>query len=333
MVASNGSLIRSGLVGYGYWGPNLARVIQASRSCELAAIVDLSTARLAQAGLKYSGILLTVDWNEVVSDPSIDAVVLATPVNSHFDLALAALTAGKHVFVEKPMTLTSAEAIRLIEESERRRLVLMVDHTFLFEPAVLAISNFIGSGELGRLNLWNCERTNCTGVRGDANVLWDLAVHDLSILDYVLAASPNAISAIGSPSSDNGGLAHTASLTLHFQDSFTVRIHASWLAAHKVRRMSIEGEAGVLRYDDLDPIQKVTLTSSTGPDLPRAVETEAAEPLAGAIQHFAGCIATNRRPIADGASALRVVRLLETADRSLGSMGQTVMLERPGAIE
>ena len=333
MMASNGSLIRSGLIGYGYWGPNLARVIQASRCCELAAIVDLSPARLAQAGLMHTGILLTVDCSEVVSNPSIDAVVIATPVNSHFDLALAALTAGKHVFLEKPMTLTSAEAIRLIEESERRQLVLMVDHTFLFEPAVLAISKFIGSGELGRLTFWNSERTNRGGIRGDANVLWDLAVHDLSILDYVLAAAPNAISAIGSASSDNGGLAHTASLTLHFQDTLTVRIHASWLGGQKVRRMSIEGEAGALRYNDLDPIQKLTFTSCNGLEQAQAVETEAAEPLARAIHHFAECIATNGRPIADGASALRVVRLLEAADRSLQSMGLTVTLERLGASE
>jgi predicted dehydrogenase len=336
MVARNGSLLRIGLLGYGYWGPNLGRVIQASQSCELAAVTDLSSARLAQAGIKHSGVQLTDRWSEVVSDRSIDAVVIATPVDSHFDLALAALSAGKHVFVEKPMTQTSAEAIRLIEESERRRLVLMVDHTFLFEPAVLAISKVISAGELGRVTSWKSERTNCGVVRKDVNVVWDLAVHDFSILDYVLAVAPSTISAVGTASGD-GSLEHTASLTLQFQHCLTAHIHVDWLAPQKVRRISIQGEAGVLDYDDLNPMRKVTLTrsatSSAEPEGARVLETEAAEPLERAIQHFAECVASGGRPIVDGAAALRVVRLLEAADRSIHSMGRTVTLDREGANE
>jgi predicted dehydrogenase len=332
MVARNGSLIRIGLVGYGYWGPNLARNIQSSQSCELAAIADISPARLAQAGLKYDGVQLTERWSDVVADRSIDAVVIATPVDLHFDLALAALSAGKHVFLEKPITQTSAEAIRLIEESERRRLVLMVDHTFLFEPAVQAIAKAIRAGDLGRVTAWTSERTNCGVVRNDVNVVWDLAVHDFSILDYVLRASPSSVSAAGTASGD-GGLEHAASLTLQFPECLTVRIHVDWLAPRKVRRMSIQGEAGTLEYDDLDPMRKVTITASAQPGAARTVEIEPGEPIEKAIQHFAECVASGDRPIADGAGALRVVRLLEAADLSLQSMGRTVTLDRRGAIQ
>jgi predicted dehydrogenase len=334
-MARNGSLIRIGLLGYGYWGPNLARVIRASQSCELAAVADFSPARLAQAGLKYSGIQLTDRCSEVVSNPLIDAVVIATPVDSHFDLALAALSAGKHVFVEKPITQTSAEAVRLTEESERRRLVLMVDHTFLFEPAVRAISQVISAGELGRVTSWTSERTNRGVVRNDVNVVWDLAVHDFSILDYVLAASPITISAAGTAS--GGGLEHAANLTLEFPECLTVCIHVDWLAQQKVRRISIQGEAGVLDYDDQEPMGKVTITSRAAtvaePERARVLETEAGEPLGRAIQHFVECIVSGSRPIADGAAALRVVRVLEAADHSLQSMGRPVTLDRVGAGE
>lgn len=330
-MGKENSSIRVGVLGYGYWGPNLARNVQASGSCELAAIADVSTERLAQARLTHGSVRLTNDWNAVVSDLSIDAVVVATPFDSHFELASAALIAGKHVFLEKPMTHTSVEAIRLIEESERRRLVLMVDHTYLFEPAVHTISKVLCSGELGKLTLWQSERTNHGAVRRDANVLWDLAAHDLSILDHVLTSSPNAISAVGT-SSGGGQLEHSACLTLHFQDSLIARIHVNWLAQRKVRRISIHGEAGLLTWDDLDPAQKVTLTPYAAPDRTSVIKIEVAEPLDRSIQHFADCIDSCSRPIADGAAGLRVVRFLEAADRSMQSGGRTVMLDGLEAI-
>ena len=168
-------------------------------------------------------------------------------------------------------------------------------------------------------------------VRNDVNVVWDLAVHDFSILDYVLAASPISASAAGSASGDSS-LEHAASLTLQFPECLTVRIHVDWLAERKVRRMTIQGEAGVLHYDDLEPLRKVTITSratsSAEPERARVLELEAAEPLARAVQHFVECVTSGGRPISDGAAALRVVRLLEAADRSLHSMGRPVTLDR-----
>jgi predicted dehydrogenase len=331
MVGNGNSSIRVGVLGYGYWGPNLARNVQASPCCELAAIADVSSQRLAEARVAHGGVRLTDDWNEVVSDLSIDAIVVATPVDTHFELALAGLVAGKHVFLEKPMTHTSVEAIRLIEEGERRRLVLMVDHTYLFEPAVQAISKILCGAELGRLTLWQSERTNRGTVRCDANVLWDLATHDLSILDHVLTSPPSAVSAEGTASGD-GQLEHSACLMLHFPDSLVARIHVNWLALRKLRRISIHGEAGVLVYDDLAPTQKVSITPAADPEYARAIEIEAAEPLYRSIQHFAGCIATGGRPIADGTAGLRIVRILEAANLSIQTGGRTVMLDRLEAI-
>jgi predicted dehydrogenase len=330
-VAKTDDRIRVGVLGYGYWGPNLARSIQASRICELAAIADPSPQSLAQARLIHGGARLTEHWSEVVADQSIHAVVIATPVDSHFDLALAALDAGKHVLVEKPITQTSAEAIRLIQESERRRLILMVDHTYLFEPAVQTIARVLCNGELGRLTSWESERTNCGVVRSDANVIWDLAAHDLSILGYVLTSSPSALSAVGTTSA-SGKLEHAAHLTLQFRECLTARIHVNWLASRKVRRMSIRGEAGVLVYDDLDLAQKVTVTPFADPEHARVIETETAEPLHTAIRHFAACISSGSPPITDGAAGLRVVRLLEAADRSIQLRGQPVRLDRSEAV-
>jgi predicted dehydrogenase len=322
-------LIRIGLLGYGYWGPKLARNIQASGSCELAAISDCLPERLAEAGRQHGGIRINNRPEDVISDPSIDAVAIGTPPDSHFALAAATLAAGKHVFLEKPMTQTTVEALRLIEESERMRLVLMVDHTYLFEPAVQEVSRIVCSGELGRLTLWESERTNRGALRSDANVLWDLAAHDLAILDYVLRVSPEAVNAVGT-AFDDDTLEHAACLRLQFRGSFRVRVHVNWIAPRKVRRISIQGEAGVLVYDDLNPVCKVTVTPSADPALVRGFETEAAEPLQGAIQHFTRCIAGGSRPIADGAAGLRVVRLLEAADRSLKLHGRTVELDQPG---
>jgi predicted dehydrogenase len=330
-LARTDDRIRVGVLGYGHWGPNLARSIQASEICELAAIADPSPQRLAEAALIHDGARLTEQWSEIVADQSIHAVAIATPVDSHFELGLAALAAGKHVLLEKPITQTSAEAIRLIEESERRRLILMVDHTYLFEPAVRTIARVLCNGELGRLTSWESERTNSGVVRSDANVIWDLAAHDLSILGYVLTSSPSTLAAIGT-TSGSGKLEHAAHLTLQFRESLTARIHVNWLASRKVRRISIRGEAGVLFYDDLDPTQKVTVTSFADAEHARVIETETAEPLRGVIRHFAACISSGDRPINDGAAGLRVVRLLEAADRSIQLRGQPVMLDRSEAV-
>ena len=190
-------MISIGVIGYGYWGPNLARCVAETEGCRLAGIADFSAAALARAGKRYPRPALHQDPRALIDDPAVDAVLIATPVATHFDLALAALRAGKHVLVEKPMTASSDDARRLIEEAARRNLMLMVDHTFVYTSAVQKIGELIRSGDLGDVYYYDSTRVNLGLFQHDVNVIWDLAVHDLSILDYLLQEKPVAVSASG----------------------------------------------------------------------------------------------------------------------------------------
>jgi len=282
---------------------------------------------LAQAGLEHPGASLHADAAELISDPSIDAVVIATPVDKHFELALAALEAGKHVFIEKPMTRTSGESERLIEESDRRALVLMVDHTFLFEPAIGAIAQVLQNGELGRVRSWSSDRMNVGVTRGDVNVVWDLASHDLSILDFVLTTPPCAVAAQGIAPYP-GALEREAHVALHFPDGLLACIHVDWLSPTKVRQIRITGSRGGLVYDGPEPMNKLmnklTISGANGERTVALPESHAVEPLGRAVEHFCGCITTGNRPICDGAAGLRIVRLLEAADSSMQAGGSAV---------
>jgi predicted dehydrogenase len=336
-------LIRVGVLGYGHWGSKLARNIAASFACELAAICDISPARVAQGRLMHPGIPLVESSAMLISDPRIDAIVIATPVQSHFELAFAALRAGKHVLVEKPMTRTSEEALALMEASERRRLVLMVDHTFLFSPAIDAISQVLRNGDLGRLLYWNSDRLNLGLVRSDVNVMWDLVSHDLAILHHLLPSSPCAIVASGMVP-DPGRPEHLVHVTLRFPDGFLAHFYASWISPVKVRRTVVGGNLRTLVYDDLDAANKITIQDCSivrdpvdtetryhcGPI--RAVETGVEEPLRRAVDHFADCIARAQRPIADAVAGLRVVRLLEAASASLAAAGRIVSVDSEGVV-
>jgi predicted dehydrogenase len=333
-------LIRIGVLGHGYWGPNYSRNIAASPWCELAAICDISPARLTEARLMHPGVPL-LDWDAMLADSRIDAVVIATPVRSHFRLALAALQAGKHVLIEKPMTRSSAEAMILIEESERRHLVLMVDHIFVFSPAVQAIGKLIQEETLGRLWYWESERLNLGLARDDVNVVWDLASHDLSILDHVMADSPTTIIATGLKP-HGAGLEHLSHITLGYEGGFMAHIYVSWLSPLKVRRTVIGGSRRMLVYDDLEPVAKVTLhdygmvansgTTQCHRGQTSVVKTAGCEPLLLAIEHFAACVANAWRPLAGGEAGLRVVRLLEAIDAALERGGQGVALDLEGAV-
>src|SRR5215470_3685429 len=181
-------MIRIAVAGYGYWGPKVARNIAVARECELAAICDLSMSRLVLANRAHAGVHLATEWQSVLADPRVDAVAIATPVATHCHMAMAALRAGKHVLVEKPIARTAEQVLALIEESERRGLALMVDHTFVFSPAVRALRDVLASGAIGEPSYYDAMRTALGLVRRDVNVVWDLAAHDLSILDYLLPA-------------------------------------------------------------------------------------------------------------------------------------------------
>ena len=335
-------MIRIAVAGYGYWGPKLARNIAEARECELAAICDPLVGRLVLARQAHPGTHLTTDWPSLLCDPRIDAVAIATPASTHFPMAMAALRAGKHVLVEKPLTRTSEQALALIRESERCGLLLMVDHTFVFSPAVCALREVLARGAIGTPCYYDAVRTALGLVRRDVNVVWDLAAHDLSILDYLLPAPPSGLQATGA-APEPGAPEHMAYLTLTYPGAFIAHVHVSWLAPTKTRRLLIGGSQGSVSYDDLDPVEKVRVYEhplETGAGTGEAAQRrlaqvwsprlDAVEPLRVMVEHFAECVMRGRRPVTDGTAGLRVVRLLETASRALatGERAAVAPLER-----
>lgn len=336
-------MIRIGVIGYGYWGPNLARNFAENPDCEVAGIADLRPERLAQAKRKHPSAKLTTDLQELLRDAAIDAIAIATPVAAHFGLAMAALAAGKHIFVEKPLTTTSDEAAHMIEEADRRKLTLMVDHTFLYTPAIRKIRELCVTGMLGCLYYYDAVRVNLGLFQHDVNVLWDLAVHDLSIMDYLLPEVPCAVSATGVRHVADRG-EDIAYLTLFFPSSLIAHIHVNWLAPVKVRRTLIGGTDKMIVYDDLEASEKVKVYDkgirldndpaqehqmrisyrsgdawSPNLDTREALSLEATE--------FVRAINTGMRPLSDGESGLRIVKILEAASQSMNAKGVPVPIE------
>jgi predicted dehydrogenase len=339
--------INIGIIGYGYWGPNLVRNFAEIPGAQVKIVSDFKPELLAKVQTRYPSIQTTTNCQDIFNDPSIDAVVIATPVFTHFDLALAALQAGKHVMVEKPMTTNSEQALRLIEEAATRKLVLMVDHTFVYTGAVRKMHNLIASNELGEIYYFDSVRVNLGLFQNDVNVIWDLAVHDLSILNYVLPSQPYAVSATGI-SHIPGGTENIAYMTLFFANNLIAHVNVNWLAPVKVRRTLIGGSQRMIVYDDLEPSEKIkiydkgiTLNNNsesmykmlvgyrTGDmwspklDMTEALHTEGL--------HFINCIQQGERPITDGQAGLRVVRILEAATQSMKQQGQLVELNLAGA--
>lgn len=331
-----------GVIGYGYWGPNLVRNFAELPGVSVAAVSDLRPERLARVTGRYPYIKATTDARAILNDPGLDAVVIATPVVTHFDLAMQALRAGKHVLVAKPLAATLEQGEALVNEAARRRLILMVDHTFIYTDAVRKMKELIDAGRLGQLYYYDSVRVNLGLFQHDVNVLWDLAAHDLSIMDYVLPLAPRAVAATA-VAHVPGQVENLAYLTCFFEDSFIAHFHVNWLAPVKIRRTMIGGAAQMIVYDDLEPSEKikvydrgVTVNDSddstyqflvgyrTGDmwaphlDLTEALHTEA--------QHFIRCIDEGARPLTDGEAGLRVVRLLAAATQSLTTHGRIVDL-------
>src|SRR5258705_265227 len=249
-------MIAVGVIGYGYWGPNLVRNFGEVPGGRVDFVTDLHPERLSQVAARYPATKVSTDYRDLINDPSVDAVAIATPVSSHFDLAMAALRAGKHVWVEKPMTSTSEQSMTLIDEAQKRGLVLMVDHTFVYTNAVAKMRELTQSGDLGEIYYYDSVRINLGLFQHDVNVLWDLAVHDLSIMDYVLAQTPVAVSATG--------LAHVpgqpeniAYMTMFFGGRLIAHVHVNWLAPGKVRRTLLGGSRRLIGFDDLEASEKI----------------------------------------------------------------------------
>lgn len=315
------------LIGYGAWGENLARNIGRLQACRLAALSDSSRARLERARSDHPHAAPVPDWKDVLDDRSIGAVFVATPADTHFDIALAALQAGKHVFVEKPMSGSAAEARRLVDEAAWRRRVLMVDHTYVFSPPVRAIALAMSAGAIGRPCRYESQRKNASAPRTDTSVHRDLAVHDLAILGHLVADEPRSVSA-ARLDADVGGNASAVRLELAWSGGFTAAIEVAWSAPAKVRQVTIDGTAGRIDYADLETERPVRVRAHGGDVAP---VLDPVEPLFEAVRHFVTCIEGHPRPLADGSAGLRVVRILDAADRSLALGGRAIEMESEAA--
>jgi predicted dehydrogenase len=248
--------MKVGLIGYGYWGPNLLRNLHETDGVEVKRCVDLRPDRCASASKRYPGLQVSEDAENILRDPEISAVAIATPVSTHFELAKLALEADKHVLIEKPITRTTAEAEALIHLAQGKDLVLMVDHTFIYTGAVRKLKQMIEAGELGELYYLDSVRVNLGLFQHDIDVIWDLAPHDLSILTYLITEKPDYVSAVGADHTGRG-MVDVAYLTLHFADNFIAHFHVNWLSPVKVRHNLIGGSRRMVVYDDMEPSEKV----------------------------------------------------------------------------
>lgn len=332
--------IRIGAIGYGYWGPNVVRNLRGIDNCRVVAICDQNQAALRRANRAFSDVELTTDLSKILTSPQIDAVAVITPVWTHFELAKCALQNGKHVFVEKPFTSTTQQAEELIELAERNRLKIMVDHTFLFTGSVKKIRQLVDDGTLGPLYYFDSTRVNLGLFQHDVNVMWDLAPHDLSIMNYIVREQPEAVVATGGRHLN--GLADVAFITIYFSSSVVAHINVNWLSPVKIRTTLIGGEKKMLVWDDLEADEKIKvydkgvqikngqglydlLVSYRSGDVwaPKVEQTEA---LKVELEYFLDCVVNDRTPLNDGIAGLGVVKLLEAADRSLEKRGQIIRL-------
>jgi predicted dehydrogenase len=337
-------MIKIGVIGYGYWGPNLVRTFAEAQHGTVAAVSDLDPKKLAQVNKRYPAVRTTSNFQDLLRDPEIDAVAIATPVSTHFEFGMAALKAGKHVWLEKPMTETSLQARKLCDEAAKRNRVVFVDHTFVYTGAVRKMGDVIRSGDLGRVYYYDSIRVNLGLFQRDVNVISDLAVHDFSILDYLLGEHPVAISASGI-NHFPGTPENLAYITLFYDSGTIAHVNVSWLAPVKVRQILLGGSKKMITYDDLEPSEKVKIYDKginftedpkqihemrvgyrTG-DMwaPKLDGTEALR-LGG--DHFIDCIANKKTPQTDGLLGLRVVELIEAATSSMRGRGETVYIQK-----
>ncbi len=341
-ISSPSKVAGIAIVGAGYWGPNLIRNFDSLADCQVRWVCDRKPGRLRYVNERWPHIPLTEDYAQVLKDPSVDAVVIATPVSTHCDLATAALEAGKHVFVEKPLAATSDQALRIVELAERKKLVLATGHIFVYHPAVAAMESAIQRGEIGKPCYAESGRVNLGPPASEVNVIWDLAVHDISILLYLWDQEPVEVVAYGEHFL-HPTLIDVAFLHLRFADGSMAQHHVSWLSPEKVRRFFVAGTEGSLKFDDTLPEGKLRIIDQgvdsriglkdddvkelyyrpgriTVPQLPND------EPLRVECQHFLDCIRNGHPPRADGRAGLAVVRVLEAAELSIAAGSRPIPL-------
>lgn len=333
-------MVKVAVIGCGYWGPNLIRNFNELDNAEVTMISDLRPERLKTMSGKYPKMQVTVDHNEVLNNPDIDAVALATPVETHYPLASTAIKNGKSVFIEKPLTASVNEAEELIELAERHNQKLMVGHTFVYTGAVRKIKEFIDNRELGNINYFDSVRINLGLFRPTVNVLWDLAPHDVSIMDYLLGSEPEFVSAVGACHSGTG-VENIAYITIHYPGNLLAHIHVNWLAPVKLRKVLISGTKKMIVYDDTEPDEKVKVYDKgimINDDEDKmysqmveyrigdmyAPKLDTSEALRTECGHFVDCIINDKKPITDGEAGLRVVKILQAAQLSMENNNERV---------
>jgi predicted dehydrogenase len=332
--------VNFGVIGYGYWGPNIVRNLMNLEGSRVQAIAEISAAARARAQKAYPGVLVTEDAAAVIKSAEIDVIAVVSPVWTHYELAKAALENGKHVFVEKPFTSNTAQAEELINLAARKNLKIMVDHTFLFTGAVRKIIQLLDEDALGKLYYYDSTRVNLGLFQHDINVLWDLAPHDLAIMDHLLKARPEAVVATGQ--GHLNGHEDVAYMTLYFPEKVIAHINVNWLSPVKVRTTLIGGEKRMLVWNDLEADEKVkiydkgvNITSKEGVyDLlvsyrsgdMWAPQLEQMEALRHELAYFVECISSGKEPFNNGHAGLRVVQMLEAASESLSKRGALVYL-------
>ena len=330
---------RIGLIGYGYWGPNLARNFHALPDARLVAVADADANRLDEPARLYHA-RTYADYHELLADPTLDAVAIATPARTHFEIARAALARDKHVLVEKPLAMSSDEARQLIALAEKKGRVLMVGHTFEHNPAVWKIRELIEQCAIGEVYYVYANRVNLGRVQRDINALWSIAPHDISILLYVLGAMPLEVSARGATYL-NVNVEDVVFVTLTFPNKVLAHVHASWLDPSKVRQMTFVGSEKMIVYDDVDAEARLRVydkgvykrgsdygefqlkVHSGDINIPKI---DMSEPLRNECAHFVECVREGKRPRTDGENGLRVVRVLEAAQESLEKDGATIKI-------
>ncbi|MFA4826217.1 MAG: Gfo/Idh/MocA family oxidoreductase [Methanoregula sp.] len=333
-------MVGVGIVGYGYWGPNLVRNFSEVDCCEVVAVSDFRKERLSLVSKRYPKVKTTTEFQDILRNEAVDAVVIATPVSTHYDLTMQALRAGKHVFVEKPIAHSSKAAQEMIDEAKRLGLTLQVDHTFIYTGAVEKMHQLVAGNELGDIYYYDSVRVNLGLFQNDVSVVWDLAVHDLAIMDYIIPERPVSVSAIGI-SHVPGKPQNLAYITLLFNSTLIAHFHVNWLSPVKVRRALLGGSRKMVVYDDLEPSEKIKIydrgitVQQDKDDLYKlmigyrvgdmhAPQLDITEALLKEARHFVDCIQHHKKPLTSGESGLQIVKILEAASESMTKNGKFI---------
>lgn len=335
-------MLNVGVVGVGYWGPNIIRNFHAHQETNVKICADLNQKRLDFIKSNFPIIKTTLKYEEILKDNEIDLVVVCTPVFSHFEIAKSALEAGKHVLIEKPMTSTSMQAKELLDIAEKKGLRVFVDHTFLFTGAVMKMKEIIEGGELGDLYYFDSVRVNLGLFQHDVNVIWDLAPHDISIMQYLLNQKPECVMATGSDHLDNG-LEDVAYLTVYYPNKLIGHIHANWLSPVKVRHTLLAGTKKMVVWDDTEPSEKVRIYDKGVEVIKTADQVynmliqyrtgdmycpklESVEALKAEVGHIVDCIENNKSSFISGEAGLQVVKILEASNDSIKNRGREIKI-------